>query len=131
MPKITLVFASLHALLLMVLVVPIVRRRISQRIGIGTGGDEQLARSIRVHGNFVEYVPMALLLLLLLELSGLAATWLWIFGGVLLCARILHAYGLSGSAGTSPGRGLGAMLTFAVLAVMATTGLWAGLRMVA
>lgn len=128
MPRITLIFASLHALLLLALVVPIVRRRISQQIGIGSGGDEQLSRSIRAHGNFVEFVPLALVLLLLLELSGLAAVWLWSFGGVLLCARILHAYGLSGSAGTSPGRGLGATLTFVVIAVMAGMGLWVGLR---
>lgn len=130
MPRITLIFASLHALLLLGIVVPIVRRRISQRVGIGTGGDKQLARAIRVHGNFIEYVPMALLMLLLLELSGLAATWLWTFGGVLLAARILHAYGLSRSAGTSPGRGLGAALTFVVIAVMAVTGLGIGLPLV-
>ncbi len=128
MPRITLIFASLHALLLLILVVPIVRRRISQRIGIGSGGDEQLARSIRVHGNFVEYVPMALLLLLLLELSGLAAVWLWTLGGVLLGGRALHAYGLTGSAGTSPGRGLGAVMTFLAILVMAATGLGIGLR---
>lgn len=130
MPRITLIFASLLALLLLGIVVPIVRRRISQRVGIGTGGDKQLARAIRVHGNFIEYVPMALLMLLLLELSGLAATWLWTFGGVLLAARILHAYGLSRSAGTSPGRGLGAALTFVVIAVMAVTGLGIGLPLV-
>ncbi|MGV8942407.1 MAG: MAPEG family protein [Lysobacter sp.] len=129
MPRITLIVASLHALLLLVLVVPIVRRRISQRIGIGSGGDEQLSRRIRVQGNFVEYVPMALLMLLLLELCGLAAMWVWTLGGVLLCARILHAYGLSGSAGTSPGRALGATLTFAVMLAMAVIGLGLGLRM--
>lgn len=128
MPRITLIYASLHALLLLILVVPIVRRRISQQIGIGSGGDEKLSRSVRAHGNFVEYVPMALLLLLLLELSGLADVWLWTMGGVLLCGRALHAYGLSGSAGTSPGRGLGAVMTFLVIAVMAATGLAMGLR---
>ncbi len=130
MPRITLILASLHVLLLLILVAPIVRRRISHKIGIGTGGDEFLSRSIRVQGNFVEYVPIALLMLLLLELSGLAAVWLWGFGGALLTARILHAYGLSGSAGTSPGRALGALLTFAVILAMAVTGLSIGWRMV-
>ena len=130
MPRITLILASLHVLLLLILVATIVRRRISLKIGIGTGGDEFLSRSIRVQGNFVEYVPIALLMLLLLELSGLAAVWLWGFGGALLMARILHAYGLSGSAGTSPGRALGALLTFAVILAMAVTGLSIGWRMV-
>ena len=36
------------------------------KIGIGDGGDKALARKIRVHGNFVEYVPLGLLLMALL-----------------------------------------------------------------
>ncbi|MGV8961355.1 MAG: MAPEG family protein [Stenotrophomonas sp.] len=128
MPKITLIFTSLHVLLLLLLVVPIVRQRLSQRIGLGNGADPILERRIRVQGNFIEYVPMALLMLGLLELSGLPATGLWIFGAVLLGARILHAYGLSHNSGSSPGRALGAMLTFANLLAMAGTGLWLALR---
>ncbi|MEO6169433.1 MAG: MAPEG family protein [Lysobacter sp.] len=129
MPRISLIFASLHVLLLLILVAPIVRRRISRKIGIGSGGDEFLSRSIRVQGNFIEYVPIALVMLLLLELSGLREVWLWAFGSTLLTARVLHAYGLSGSAGTSPGRALGALLTFAVILAMAVTGLAIGWRL--
>ncbi|MES2672255.1 MAG: MAPEG family protein, partial [Pseudomonadota bacterium] len=93
MPKITLLFASLHILLMLVLAVRVVMHRRAHRIGIGHGGDKDLARKVRAHGNFIEYVPVALLILGLLELSGLGATWLWGLGGTLLLARVLHAYG--------------------------------------
>ena len=84
MPKITLLFASLHALLMLGLVLPIARHRHARRIGLGDGGDTLLARRIRVHGNFIEHVPFALLVLALLELCGLAPMWLWGFGSALL-----------------------------------------------
>ncbi len=127
MPKITLLFAALHALLLLSLSVPVVLHRNRHKVGLGDGGDASLARKIRVQANFVEYVPMALLLLALLELSGAAASWLWGFGAVLLLGRVLHALGLSGSAGYSFGRFFGTALTWTVLGAMALTGIWRAL----
>ena len=121
---ITLLFAALHGLLLLVLVARVSRLRHGRRIGFGDGGDPELARAIRVHGNFVEHVPFALLLLGLLELSGLGALWLWIFGGVLLLARLMHAVGLSRSSGASFGRFYGTAFTWLVLLVMASVGVW-------
>ena len=52
MPKITLLFASLHVLLMLALAVPVVLHRNTHKIGIGDGGDKRLARKIRVHGNY-------------------------------------------------------------------------------
>lgn len=124
MPRITLLFAAVHALMLVALVVPISLRRRRQRIGIGDGGDAQLALSIRVQANFIEYVPLALLLLLLLELCGLPAGWIYAFGTTLLLARILHATGLSRSSGVSFGRFWGTALTWLDLLAMALAGLW-------
>jgi uncharacterized protein len=123
MLKITLLFASLHALLMLALAARVVFHRRSAKIGIGDGGDKALARKIRAHANFIEYVPVALILLALLELAGLAVLWLWIFGGLLLLARVLHAIGLSRSAGTTFGRFNGTLFTWIVLAAMATTGI--------
>lgn len=123
-PTVALLFASLHALLLMALSVPVVLQRRRARIGLGDGGDAVLSRRIRVQANFVEYVPLALLLLALLELGGLARPWLWGFGGTLLAGRVLHAIGLSASAGTSAGRFYGTLLTWLVLIAMAGAGLW-------
>ena len=124
MPKVTLLFAALHALLLLALLGRVSRLRHGRRIGFGDGGDPELARAIRAHGNFVEHVPFALLLLGLLELCGLPVAWLWAFGAALFAARLLHAAGLSRSSGASFGRFYGTALTWLVLLAMAVAGFW-------
>ena len=124
MLKITLLFTALHILLLLCLLAPISRHRYRLRIGIGDGGDPALQRKIRVHANFIEYVPLALLILGLLELSGLPAAWLWSFGTALLLGRVMHAIGFSLKAGYSFGRFYGTALTWLVLLAMALAGLW-------
>ncbi|MFL6593089.1 MAG: MAPEG family protein [Luteimonas sp.] len=128
MPRITLLFASLHALLMLVLLARISRHRHGHHIGLGDGGDALLARKIRVHGNFVEHAPFALLLLGLLELGGLPAGWLWTFGSLLLVGRVMHAAGLSRTGGYSIGRFWGTTLTWLTLLAMAIAGLWLSLR---
>lgn len=128
MPRITLLFASLHVLLMLILVVRVVNHRRAQKIGLGDGGDKMLTRKMRVHANFVEYVPILLLMLALLELSGLPAAWLWALGWTLLLARILHASGFSRHSGYSFGRFSGTLLTWVVLVTMAISGLWLSLQ---
>lgn len=128
MPKIALLFASLHALLMLALLVPVARHRHDWRIGLGTGGDDALERKVRVHGNFVENVPLALMMLALLELCGSPTAWLWSFGSALLVARLLHAAGLSRRSGYSFGRFWGTLLTWLALLGMALSGLWLALR---
>ncbi|MDR7194129.1 MAPEG family protein [Luteimonas terrae] len=123
-PRISLLIASLHVLLYLVLTIRVVMHRNVHKIGIGTGGDEALSRKVRVHANFVEYVPLGLLLLALLELAAINTALLWTFGIALLVARVLHAIGLGGSAGYSFGRATGALLTFATLLAMAGFGIW-------
>lgn len=124
MPKITLLFASLHVLLMLVLLMRISRHRHGHKIGLGDGGDAVLARKVRVHGNFSEHVPFALLMLGLLELCGLPAPWLWAFGAALLLGRLMHAVGLSATSGYSFGRFTGTALTWLVFLLMALAGLW-------
>jgi uncharacterized membrane protein YecN with MAPEG domain len=124
MPRIALLFASLHVLLMLVLLARISRHRHGQRIGLGDGGDQVLNRKIRVHGNFIEHAPIALLLLALLELAGLPAGWVWGFGSALLLGRVMHAIGLSRTGGYSVGRFFGTALTWLVLLAMAVAGLW-------
>ena len=123
-PRITLLIASLHVLLYIVLTFRVVLHRRAKQIGVGTGGDEVLTRRVRVHANFGEYVPLALLMLALLELSRVSPTWIWGLGIALLVVRVLHAIGLGGSAGYSAGRFIGAAGTFAILLLMALLGIW-------
>ncbi|MCF7222742.1 MAPEG family protein [Lysobacter sp. TLK-CK17T] len=123
MPAITLLFASLFVLFNLVLMARVSLARRSSNVGIGSGGDPLLRRRVRVHANFIEQVPIALLLMALLELAGLAQAWLWAFGVVLLAGRLLHARGLSASAGYSYGRFLGTVLSWGVLLAEAVAGL--------
>ncbi len=113
-------YAGLNGLIAFVLVVLVVRQRGKTKTGLGTGGHVVLEQAIRVHGNFVEYVPLILILLLLLELGGLAPLWLHLMGIALTLGRILHAWGLSTSPGESFGRAVGTGLTWLTLLVAVT-----------
>lgn len=126
-PVISSLYGGLLGLLYLSLCWRVVDRRRQARVGLGSGGDAALERAIRVHGNFAEYVPLFLLLLLAAELGG-AATWLLhVLGAVFLVARIGHAYGLSRSSGTSRGRFLGTLLTWVALLLAALLNLWLAL----
>ena len=109
-------YIGLAALLLIVLSVNVMRLRYRYKVGIGDGGHEELARAIRVHGNFIEYVPIALLLLVCVDLVGDAKWIVHALGIALLIGRIAHAQGLSRNANESIGRAIGVVLTVLVLA---------------
>lgn len=131
MPTVSLLFAALHVLLLLALLVPISLHRSRHSIGLGDGGDPLLLRKIRVHANFIEHVPLAILMLALLELGGLSRALLWMLGAVLLLARVVHAASFSRRSGYSFGRFWGTALTWGVLLTMAMAGLWLSLPMLA
>jgi uncharacterized membrane protein YecN with MAPEG domain len=85
------------------------------RVSLGDAGHEALQRAVRIHANFAEYVPLALLLILMAELCD-APTWLLhAMGGTLLIARCLHAYGLSSQRIKAPFRPAGLTLTLTVM----------------
>lgn len=108
-------YIGLAAVLLMILSGRVMRLRYRHRVGIGDGGHPDLLRAIRVQANFVEYVPVALLLLLCVDLVGDAKWIVHALGIALLVGRVLHAYGLSHSPDWSPGRAAGTLLTLLVL----------------
>ncbi len=64
---ITAFYAALLAVLFLVLSFRVIGVRRGQRVEIGDGGDKELLRRMRVHANFAEYVPLALVLLALAE----------------------------------------------------------------
>jgi uncharacterized membrane protein YecN with MAPEG domain len=123
-PHLALMFAGLHALLLLALSARVSRMRQRLDTGIGHGDDHALARAIRVQANFIEYVPMALLLLALLEMAGAPSAWVLAGGAALFVGRLLHAWGLSRHAGVSVGRFVGTGLTWGVLLIAALAALW-------
>jgi hypothetical protein len=113
----------LLALLVVLLVAVVVKLRHSLGVGLGDGGNRDLARAIRVHGNAIESIPLFLVLLAIYELNGGFAALLHLFGGVFFFSRVLHAWGLLRSSGASPGRFSGAMGTNLVLLGLALANL--------
>ena len=120
-PTIVPIYAAIFALMLVALSLFVAKTRGDVRVAIGDGGNIVLRRRIRVQGNFTEYVPMALILFLFVELQGWPH---WLVHGlclVLLAARLLHAYGIAQEPEDIRLRATG-MATTAVLLV-ATAGL--------
>ncbi len=108
-------YAGLNGLLALGLAINVVRMRAKTRTDLGHGGHRVLEQAQRAHGNLIEYVPIILLLLLLLAMTGLAAAWLHALGIALTAGRLLHAWGLLTSPGTSVGRLFGTTLTWLTL----------------
>lgn len=92
MPQIetTLLFAAIFGFLHVIFTLRVGGYRFRSKISLGDGGDKELRNRIRAHGNFIENVPIALVLLLLNDLNGLPVSTLMILGLVLLVSRVLH-----------------------------------------
>lgn len=112
---ITALYGAAAGLLLLLLSWLVVKARWRYGTSLGPGTEPGMTKAVRVHGNFVEYVPLALLLLLLAELNGLPAWFLHAAGVVLLTCRALHAWGLGHAAGRSFGRFYGTAGTWLVI----------------
>jgi len=81
-------------LLIVRLTLSVIKLRRKNRVSVGDGGNEGLQLAIRAHANAVEYIPIALMLLLTLELNGAPKILIHILGATLIIGRILHAIGL-------------------------------------
>lgn len=68
---ITTGYAALLALLLLALSMRVVDGRRRFGVNLGDGGNAAMQRRIRAHANFIEYVPLLLILLALLEAAAL------------------------------------------------------------
>ena len=124
---ITALYAALLAPLLVFLAVRVIGQRRAARVGIGHGDDKELLRRMRVHANFTEYVPMALILIGLAESLKTTPLLLHALGVALLAGRFVHAFGVSQSKENLSLRVTGMTLTFAVLVVGAVACLAASL----
>lgn len=117
---ITPLYAAILALLVVGLTLRVVWLRRQFQVGIGTGQERELAKAIRAHGNAAETIPLALVLMLLVELGPAPAVALHSAGAALVIGRCAHAFGLSRHAGTSPGRVIGMVLTLLVVLFLAS-----------
>ena len=115
---ITGLYAGITGLLLVVLYIRISQRRLTTKIGVGSGGDAELEQRVRAHGNLIEAAPLALILLYLIEQTGLGSMYVHALGALFIAARLAHAQGMSTSTGRSTGRFYGSLGTVILLVVM-------------
>ena len=112
-------YIGLHALLAVVLANFV----LYARLRTGKVPAWQPDAALRVQANFVENVPIALLLLLVLEIQGAPQVILHACGGTLFILRLLHAFGLGRYEGANYPRLIGAQGTFVLIAVMAVAAI--------
>ena len=125
--QISSMYIGLLALLMLTLAYLVVKMRQRFKVGIGDDGHEPLMLAIRTHANAVEYIPIALLLLICLENTWQLPWLTHLMGSTLLLGRVLHAVGLSRSKGESKGRFWGVVLTWLMILVSAIAILVYGL----
>ena len=121
--RVTCLYAALLVLLFLYLSQRIIVFRRGHRVDMGSGAHVLLNRYIRAHGNFVEYAPLSLVLLALLEQGGWPAWLLHVLGLGTLGGRLAHAWSFSVAELRLRSRAIGMVLTLTTLGVMALLGL--------
>jgi uncharacterized protein len=107
----TALYASILTVLAIVLANIVSAKRGSTGISILHGDNRDLALWMRRHGNLVENLPLALILMALCEARGLAPLWLNVIGVTLVVARLLHLGGLDATNAKAPLRIVGGVGT--------------------
>ena len=88
--SISLALAAVFGLLHVIFTLRVGNYRLKSGISLGDGGDPEMRNRVRAHGNFIENVPIAVLLILLNDLDGAQDTTLILMGSILLISRLTH-----------------------------------------
>ena len=112
-------YAALFALIFVLLAINVMRLRQKYRVSLGAGGHRDLERAQRVHANFAEYVPFAILLLAFMEMQRQSIFVIHVLAIILLVGRLIHVYGIGRDPENMTCRGLGILSTLIVLLVAA------------
>ena len=107
-------YGSLNAFLNVALAVRVSRLRVAHGVSLGTGDSKEVLHAVRAHGNNAEFVPLAIVMLLIAELSGGSAIALHVLGASLFAGRLLHIVGIPRRA-PNPYRFLGNGATWIVI----------------
>ena len=115
---VTSIIASLLTVIFIKLSFAVIGLRRKNKVGLGSGGHDDLERAIRAQGNFAEYVPFGIILIACLELNG-APWWLVALPGVaLIIGRLIHAAGINMPPPNFSKRVMGMKFTFSTLIVL-------------
>jgi uncharacterized membrane protein YecN with MAPEG domain len=119
---ITLTIAGAAVLINIWLGMRVSQLRIRDKVSLGDAGNERIRCRMRAHANFVEYTPLFLILLALIELSRGSPPWLWGLAILYVLARLAHPFGMERPA-PNPLRAGGTMVTWAVMIGLAAYAL--------
>ncbi len=120
--KMTALYIVLNAVIMIALAANVIRMRYRTRTRFGDSSNPEMLRAIRAHGNNTEYVPIALILLLLAHSLGGGLPLIHAIGLSLTVGRILHGIGFLARAHETPTghsylRMVGMILTFFAILV--------------
>jgi uncharacterized membrane protein YecN with MAPEG domain len=116
---ITSFYAALLTFVFLTLSILVILHRLSKIGPSGPEGEIALNKSMRVQANFVEYVPLGLILMLCAELQGAPALAVHAMGATLLLGRVLHAIGMARTPQIFSLRSAGILLTLLMLTASA------------
>ncbi|MCY4344799.1 MAG: MAPEG family protein [Gammaproteobacteria bacterium] len=125
---ITALYAALMVAILLWLGWGIGQIRGKTQISIGYGESKELAEAGRRYGNFTEHVPLALVLMAIVELNGGHGVFLHIVGALLVLCRIAHPLGLHQDNVSHPLRMIGAGGSLLLTVILGGTALWQGIK---
>ena len=112
-------WAGLNLAWTLLLALNVTRHRMKEGISTGSGNSQSLDRAVRAHGNNIEYVPGAILGILILAALGYAPLVINLLGASLLVARFCHAHGIQQLEVDLPKtRVLGNVLTWALYLIV-------------
>nr|WP_047167874.1 MAPEG family protein [Sphingomonas sp. Y57] len=111
---ITLTIAGAAAIVNIWLAIRIVTIRVKGKVLVGDGGNALLSARMRAQANFIEYTPLVLILMGLIEFARGTNNWLWGAGIVYIIGRVLHPFGLDRQT-ANPLRAVGILTTWGVL----------------
>ena len=123
---ITLMYASIFAFFALVLSFRAGSFRGKSGISVlfGDPTNMELAERVRAHQNFLEYVPILIIVMGAIEINGGSDMFLYVTGDLLFVARIAHAMGLKHDNMAHKGRLIGAAGTALITLVVAGYGVW-------
>ena len=120
---ITSIIVAILTIIFIRLSFAVIGLRRKNKVGLGSGGHEDLERAIRIQANFAEYIPLGVILIACLELNG-APWWLVAIPGVsLIIGRLIHAKGMNTPPPDFSKRVLGMKFTFSTLIALVTLNL--------
>jgi uncharacterized membrane protein YecN with MAPEG domain len=120
---VTALYAGILALIILALGINVTVYRVKLKVSLGDGGNPQMLRMIRLHGNAIEYLPLALVLMAIYEING---GWHWalhVIGMALVAGRLIQTWAMWATDIPGAGRGTGQSLTWASLGGLALLNL--------